>query len=59
MGSRFSLCLGLNKKNMAQENKYDYQSYNQVLNHIKAIPHILLESENENPSQVGTIWNEV
>ena len=59
MGSRFSLCLGLNKKNMVQENKYDYQSYNQVLNHIPAIPHILLESENENPSQVGTIWNEV
>ena len=59
MGSQFSLCFSLRKKIMTREDKYKYTLDNQILNNVPTIPHILLESENENPSQVGTVWNEV
>ena len=59
MGSQFSLCFSLRKKLKTREVKYKYTLDNQILNHVPAIPHILHESENKNPSQVGTVWNEV
>ena len=59
MGSRISLCFSLRKKIMTQEDKYKYTLDNQILNNMPAIPHILLESDKENPSQVGTVMTEV